>query len=199
MALIAASTILTSLALFHLTLAYFFYTNPHSIAEQALVWVLGEAMGMPQTQFFSTPSPTSSFLAVILFILGLSDLITLSMPQEIWLVHYWGSQAPARVAVFGILTLFSYLTAPAASLLPPAGRYNTAGIPVAGRANGGGVSGGAYGTASGSDGLRNRLFFAFALLESISWLWAWVTLREEAIAFANRKRRRSSHSGRDRS
>ncbi|KAI0909132.1 increased loss of mitochondrial DNA protein 1 [Ustulina deusta] len=179
MALISASTILTSLCLFHVTLAYFFYTNPHAIADQALVWVLGEATGMPQTQYFSTPSPTSSFLAVVLFFVGLSDLITLSMPEEIWLVHYWGAQAPARIVVFGCLTLFTYLTT-SAHLSPH--HYPAA-----------------YGTASGGEGLRNRVFFAFTFLEFLSWFWAWVTLREEAAAFAARKRRRSSTSTRERS
>ncbi|KAI1173657.1 increased loss of mitochondrial DNA protein 1 [Nemania sp. FL0916] len=178
MALISAATILTSLCLFHITLAYFFYTNPHTIADQALVWVLGEAMGMPPTQYFSTPSPTSSFLAVILFFVGLSDLLTLSMPEEIWLVHYWGSQAPARIVVFGCLTLFTYITAPSPSSSSSSSNFTSA------RSS--------YGSASGSEGLRNRVFFAFALLEFISWLWAWVTLREEAVAFASRKRRRSS-------
>jgi hypothetical protein len=46
MALISAKTILTSLCLFHITLAFFFFTNPASIADQALVWVLGESMGL---------------------------------------------------------------------------------------------------------------------------------------------------------
>ncbi|KAI0523906.1 increased loss of mitochondrial DNA protein 1 [Xylaria bambusicola] len=178
MALISASTILTSLCLFHITLAYFFYTNPQTIADQALVYVLGEATGMPQTQYFSTPSPTASFLAVILFVLGLSDLITLSMPQEIWLVHYWGSQAPARIILFAALTLFTYTTAPSTLSVSSAR---------------------AYGTASGSEGLRNRVFFAFSLLECISWFWAWVTLREETAAFTARKRRRSGSYVRERS
>ncbi|KAI0466957.1 increased loss of mitochondrial DNA protein 1 [Xylaria cf. heliscus] len=178
MALISASTILTSLCLFHVTLAYFFYTSPHTIADQALVWVLGEAMGMPQTQYFSTPSPTSSFLAVVLFFVGLSDLMTLSMPEEIWLIHYWGSQAPARIVVFGCLTLFTYLAAPSTS----PHHYSTG-----------------YGTASGSEGLCNRVFFAFTFLEFLSWFWAWVTLREEAVAFVARKRRRSSSNARERS
>ncbi|KAI8628082.1 increased loss of mitochondrial DNA protein 1 [Xylariaceae sp. FL1651] len=192
MALISAKTILTSLCLFHLTLAYFFYTNPQTIADQALVWVLGEAMGMPQTQYFATPSPTSSFLAVILLLVGLSDLITLSMPEEIWLIHYWGAQAPARFAVFGILTIFTYITTPSDSA-PVSTRFSPYHHPSAPS-----FLGSTYGTASGGDGLRNRVFFAFAFLEFLSWLWAWVTLREEAVAFASRKRRRSSSSARER-
>lgn len=46
MALISAKTLITSLSLFHVTLAFFFLTNPATITDQALVYVLGEAMGM---------------------------------------------------------------------------------------------------------------------------------------------------------
>lgn len=62
MALISVKTILTSLSLFHITLAFFFFTNPETIADQALVYMLGEAMGMvcaPPTLSF-LPSPASS-------------------------------------------------------------------------------------------------------------------------------------------
>lgn len=56
MALISSKTIITSISLFHLTLAYFFLTSPRTIDDQALVWVLGESMGMA--------SPLSSSLPV---------------------------------------------------------------------------------------------------------------------------------------
>lgn len=46
MPLIAAKTIITSISLFHLTLAFFFLTNPRTIDEQAIVFVMGESMGM---------------------------------------------------------------------------------------------------------------------------------------------------------
>lgn len=46
MPLISSTTIITSISLFHITLAYFFLTNPRTIDDQALVWVLGESMGM---------------------------------------------------------------------------------------------------------------------------------------------------------
>lgn len=46
MALISSTTIITSVSLFHLTLAYFFLTSPGTIDDQALVWILGESMGM---------------------------------------------------------------------------------------------------------------------------------------------------------
>ncbi|KAI0117481.1 increased loss of mitochondrial DNA protein 1 [Daldinia grandis] len=187
MALISVKTILTSLCLFHITLAYFFYTNPNAISEQALVFVLGEAMGMPQTTAFANPSAVSSLLGVSLLVTGLSDLLTLSLPEEVWLIHYWGSQAPLRIIVFASLSLFAYFSTPTAGrsgtnrlshpLTPPSSAF----VPGA--------------VVSGSDGLRNRVFFTFAFLEFLSWFWVWVTLKEESATFLSRKKRRGSSSG----
>ncbi|KAI1461792.1 increased loss of mitochondrial DNA protein 1 [Annulohypoxylon moriforme] len=199
MALISVKTILTSLCLFHITLAYFFYTNPNAIADQALVYVLGEAMGMasshfpissysshtPQTSSFATPSGASSFLAIALLVLGLSDLLTLSLPEEIWLIHYWGSQAPLRITIFAFVSLFSYFSTPSYGRAGPSRMSHPLTPPnvfVAGS------------TVSGGDGLRNRVFFTFAFLEFLSWFWVWVTLKEEASNFLARKRRRGSMS-----
>ncbi|KAI1859407.1 hypothetical protein JX265_010410 [Neoarthrinium moseri] len=180
MALISAKTILTSLSLFHVTLAYFFFTNPSSIAEQTLVFVLGESMGMPRTTAFDIPTPTTSVLAVALLLLGLSDILTLSMPEEIWLVHHWGAQAPLRVFVFSLLTVFVFATTPSGGRAAP-GRMSH---PLA--------PGGARWEGGGWDGLRNRVFFTLAFVEMMGWFWVWVTLREESRVFAGRKRRRSS-------
>jgi hypothetical protein len=46
MALISAKTILTSLSLFHITLGFFFLTSPVTIADQALVYIVGESMAL---------------------------------------------------------------------------------------------------------------------------------------------------------
>jgi hypothetical protein len=92
MALISAKTILTSLCLFHLTLAFFFLTNPGTVADQAVVHLLGESMGLPNSRSFETQSPALAFLAVVLGMVGLTDLVTLSLPDEIGLLHYWGMQ-----------------------------------------------------------------------------------------------------------
>jgi len=46
----------------------------------------------------------------------------------------------------------------------------------------------------GGDGLKNRVFFTFMFVETISWFWIWVTLREERAALVAKKlRRRNSH------
>lgn len=39
----------------------------------------------------------------------------------------------------------------------------------------------------GGDGLKNRVFFAFAFVEVISWFWIWVTLREEKQGLARKR------------
>jgi hypothetical protein len=53
MALISAKTIITSLCLFHITLGFFFLTNPASLADQAVVDVIGDAMGMVSPFYLS--------------------------------------------------------------------------------------------------------------------------------------------------
>lgn len=92
MALISAKTIITSLSLFHITLGFFFLTNPMTIADQALVYVLGEAMGMPYDRSFEAHSPALAFLAVVLATMGLTDLVSLSLPEEVALFEHWGTQ-----------------------------------------------------------------------------------------------------------
>lgn len=39
----------------------------------------------------------------------------------------------------------------------------------------------------GGDGLKNRVFFAFAFVEVVSWFWIWVTLREEKQSLAMKR------------
>lgn len=92
MALINSKTIITSVSLFHLTIAYFLLTNPRTISDQAMVYVLGESMTMPPARDFDVPSPALSLLAVVLILFGLSDLVSLSMPEELGALYYWGTQ-----------------------------------------------------------------------------------------------------------
>jgi hypothetical protein len=47
----------------------------------------------------------------------------------------------------------------------------------------------------GGDALKNRLFFTFMFVETISWFWAWVTLQEERRELLAKKARRRSSSG----
>ncbi|ROT37058.1 hypothetical protein SODALDRAFT_313002 [Sodiomyces alkalinus F11] len=173
MALISATTIITSLALFHLTLAFFFLTSPATIADQALVWILGESMGMPTTRSFDTRSPGLAFLSVMFAFIGLGDLISLTMPEEISLLYHWGTQAPFRLFFSLCLVLYTVFFGPSSPLYRP-DTSNYLSHPSAHVPNPGYAASG-----WGGDGLKNRVFFTFAFIEMISWFWVWVTLREE--------------------
>ncbi|KAM0303917.1 hypothetical protein HYE67_003995 [Fusarium culmorum] len=178
MALISAKTIITSVSLFHLTLGYFFLTSPSSINEQALVFMMGDSMGMPLARGFEVQSSPLAFLAVILIFIGFSDLVSLSMPDEICLVYHWGSQAPIRSFISLVFVAYVFLFGPSS--------------PMFGKSS----VGPAYRpTGWGGDMLKNRLFFTFIFIETMTWFWIWVTLREERDAIMSKKsRRRNSHS-----
>lgn len=176
MALISARTIITSIALFHITLGFFFVTSPVTIADQDLVWVLGEATGMPYSRNFENQSPALAFLGVTLATIGISELVTLSLPEEICLVHFWGTQAPIRFSISLILMIYTLVFGSSSSSKSPSGR-------------------GGYNSKSwGGDGLKNRVFVTFIFMELIAWFWAYVTLREERTQVMARKamKRRNS-------
>ncbi|OAA34778.1 Increased loss of mitochondrial DNA protein 1 [Metarhizium rileyi] len=176
MALITSKTLITSISLFHITLGFFFLTNPSAINDQILVQVLGQSMGIPYARGFDTQSHPLSFLAVVLAFLGLSDLLSLGMPEELGSLYYWGTQAPLRASLSMGLTFYTYAFGPSSPLYGGAAH----------RTRGGNAS---YSAASwGGDGLKNRIFFTFVFIEMIAWFWVWVTLREEKTGVVERMR-----------
>ncbi|KAG5658663.1 hypothetical protein HG530_014214 [Fusarium avenaceum] len=186
MALISAKTIITSVSLFHLTLGYFFLTNPSSINEQALVYMMGESMGMPAARGFELQSPPLAFLASILIFIGFSDLMSLSMPDEICLVFHWGIQAPLRSFLSLGFVAYIFLFGPSSPMYDKSSRgplsHPSAHNP-------------SYRPGGwGGDMLKNRLFFTFIFIETMTWFWIWVTLREERDAILSKKSRRRSQS-----
>ncbi|KAL2176508.1 increased loss of mitochondrial DNA protein 1 [Thermothelomyces heterothallicus CBS 202.75] len=212
MALISAKTILTSLCLFHITLGFFFLTNPGTIADQAMVYVLGESMGLPNSRSFETQSPALGFLAVVLALFGITDLATLSLPDEIGLDHYWGVQAPLRLALSFLLSFYSFFFSASSPLFytNDADTLSSSSSSSSSRSSSASSSSSRFQhpsvhraahnpayvpSAWGGDALKNRVFFTFMFVETISWLWVWVTLGEERReALARKARRRSSSS-----
>ncbi|RKF64169.1 putative protein ilm1 [Erysiphe neolycopersici] len=166
MALISATTIITSLSLFHITLAFFFLTSPISIADQTLVFIIGEAMKLnskanrdvskPHKRSFDNQSPPLAFLAAVLLLLGISDLVSISKVDEITQLH-WGAQAPIRLFIFFILTFYAFMFSKSSPF------YATT----------------SYIPSTWGEGLKNRIFFTWAFVEMIAWFWVYVTLREE--------------------
>lgn len=61
MALINAGTIIRSICLFHITLGFFFLTSPHTVADQTLVFIMGEAMGLVRCILSSPNTPPTNF------------------------------------------------------------------------------------------------------------------------------------------
>jgi hypothetical protein len=53
MGLINGNTIIRSLALFHITIGFFFLNSPRTVADQSLIFILGEAM-----KLVSSPAKT---------------------------------------------------------------------------------------------------------------------------------------------
>lgn len=81
------------------------------------------------------------------------------------------------------LTFYSFLFSPSSPLYGGSGPRTRHPPSAAG-----------YLQTSAGDGLKNRLFFTFMFIEMISWLWLWVTLREERDQIISRKAsRRRSH------
>ncbi|CEJ93744.1 hypothetical protein VHEMI09314 [[Torrubiella] hemipterigena] len=180
MAFITANTLITSISLFHITIAYFLITNPRTISDQVFVYILGESMTMPPVRDFDTPSPSLSFLAVFLAFCGLSDLVSLSMPEELGALYYWGTQAPFRCFLSFLSVTFSYLFSPFSPLMTMSRTSRNPAYTFK------------HGASSGLDGLKNRVFFTFMFIEMITWFWIWITLREERAGVVDRLRKKQS-------
>ncbi|KAI9053440.1 hypothetical protein LZ554_002398 [Drepanopeziza brunnea f. sp. 'monogermtubi'] len=159
MAIISGATIITSLSLFHITLAFFFLTSPATIADQTLVFIIGEAMSMPHSRSFDLQSAPLAFLAALLLVVGVTDLVAISLPEEISQYH-WGSQAPVRLVLFFFITFYSYFFS------------STSPLYTSSRSS-------AYQASGWGEGLKNRVLFTWAFFEMITWFWVFVTLREE--------------------
>ncbi|KAF1987727.1 hypothetical protein K402DRAFT_353311 [Aulographum hederae CBS 113979] len=166
MALISAFTIIRGLSLFHITLAFLLLTAPAKVADQNVVFMLGEAMHLPHTTSFNSTSPPIAFLAAVFAFFGLADLTAVSM-NELIAIEYWSSQAPVRLFFLFILTGYTYVAKPGGLL---------------------GVKAVEYGMVSGpGDHLKNSIVFTWSFLEVICWFWIFVSLRDERRNIALRE------------
>lgn len=92
MPIISGFTLIRTLSILHLTLAFYFLASPRTLSDQNLVFILGEAMGLPHTRELDTPSAPASLLAMMLALLGLSDMVAVSLPEEVSR-YFWASQS----------------------------------------------------------------------------------------------------------
>lgn len=165
MAIISSFAIIRGLCLFHLTLAWYLLSAPRIVAEQNLVFLFGEAMRIVRlplisddrytlvlTQWRKQPEPTqflkpnsaTAFAAIILAFLGLSDLIAVSMDEEI-AFPYWANNIPLRLMFLIGLTGYTYVFKPA-----PGQTLFSHGV---------------------GDPLKNRLVFTWGFFECTIWFW----------------------------
>lgn len=173
MAIISSFAIIRGLCLFHLTLAWYLLSAPRIVAEQNLVFLFGEAMRIPEPTQFLKPNSATAFAAIILAFLGLSDLIAVSMDEEI-AFPYWANNIPLRLMFLIGLTGYTYVFKPA-----PGQTLFSHGV---------------------GDPLKNRLVFTWGFFECTIWFWAYVTLRDEKGKFAERlleRRKREAELLRD--
>ncbi|KAM0280557.1 hypothetical protein ACHAQH_004002 [Verticillium albo-atrum] len=182
MALISTRTIITSLCFFHMTLGFYFLTSPSTIADQGLVFVLGGSMGMPSDRAFESRSAPLAFVAALLIFMGISDLMTLSMPEEISLLYYWGTQAPLRLSIALGFVFYTLIAGPSSPL------YRDGSMRDAVRSHNPHYTPSAW----GGDGLKNGVFFTFMFVEMVSWFWVWVTLREERTEVVKKSLKQSN-------
>ncbi|KAL1635185.1 hypothetical protein SLS56_001939 [Neofusicoccum ribis] len=173
MAIVSSFAIIRGLCLFHLTLAWYLLSAPRVIAEQNLVLLFGEAMRIPEpTQFLKANSATA-VAAIFLSLLGLSDLVAVSMDEDI-AFPYWANNIPLRLMFLIGLTGYTYAFKPA-----PGQTLFSHGV---------------------GDPLKNRLVFTWGFIECTIWFWAYVTLRDEKAKFAERfmeRRKREAEMLRD--
>ncbi|KAF2763894.1 hypothetical protein EJ03DRAFT_356252 [Teratosphaeria nubilosa] len=157
MALISPFTIIRAISLFHITAAYFFLTAPRMIADQNVVFILGESMRLPHVTSMDKPSQTSAFLAVVLTLLGLSDLTAANMNEEVAL-QYWLANVPVRLTFLFVMTGYAYL-------------FKEDGLFGLGRR--------VMGKPGIGEPLQNSLVFAFGFVEIATWFWIFNSLRDE--------------------
>jgi hypothetical protein len=118
----------------------------------------------------------------VLFVAGITDLVSCSLPEEISQYH-WGSQgtlssvspyifsqiiltdpAPVRLFLFGAIAFYSYTFSDSSPIYAQK----------------------TYHASSWGEGLKNRVVFTWAFVEMITWFWVFVTLREERRDIAMR-------------
>ena len=110
----------------------------------------------PTPRDFNKASAATAFLAIVFAFLGVSDLASLSLHEQIS-DEYWGLQAPVRLLFLFVLTAYSYT-------FKEGGMFDAKGVD--------------YRTSAGAS-LSNSFVFAWVFFEVMAWFWVYTSLREE--------------------
>jgi hypothetical protein len=90
----------------------------------------------------------TAFLAVVLALLGLSDLVSVSMTAPL-AVEYWSNMTPIRLLFLFPLTAYTYL-------------FKQAGFTAVKTR---------YQKPGPGDNLKNGMIFSWCFLETVMWFW----------------------------
>lgn len=99
--------------------------------------------------------------------------------------------APLRLSLSFLLTLYTFFFSPSSPLYSSSSREGGRFNHPSAHAH---APPGYNPSGWGGDALKNRVFFTFMFVETVSWFWIWVTLQEERRETAARKARRRSGS-----
>ncbi|EMF10048.1 uncharacterized protein SEPMUDRAFT_165746 [Sphaerulina musiva SO2202] len=163
MAIFTPYTLIRTISLFHITAAYFFLTAPRVLADQNVVYILGESMRINHATSMDKPSEATAFIAVILAFLGVADLTAANMNENTAL-EYWLSNVPVRLTFLFGLTGYVYL-------------FKEDGVFGSGSAAAIGIG----------EPLQNSLVFSFGFFEIAMWFWIFNSLREEKGAVVRKR------------
>ena len=178
MAILTSQKLINAHATILTVIAYYFLTDPAIVLDQNVIFMLGEAMGLPHlpSSYYSYASGTSALIALLLILQSIADFNTSSLPDD--QAHtYWRSAVPARVFVFFVVTGGSYLGAEGA-------REMLKGAP---RRRGGSAAAAGAGMEGWRKASCNSLMFTWGFLELVFWFWMFVMLREEGKVIAGKK------------
>ncbi|KAM3414937.1 hypothetical protein BST61_g10077 [Cercospora zeina] len=163
MGLFSPYTLIRTVSLFHLTAAYFFLTAPRILADQNVVFILGESMRIDHAASLNKPSEATAFVAVLLALLGIADITAANMNENAAL-EYWLSNVPVRLTFLFGLTGYVYL-------------FKEDGLFGSGPATKAGIG----------EPLQNSLTFTFGFFEIAMWFWIFTCLREERVTVARKR------------
>ncbi|MCJ1233942.1 hypothetical protein MMC14_001900 [Varicellaria rhodocarpa] len=169
--LLSTTFLIAFTATANLIVAYYFLTSPITVAHQGTIFILGEAMGMPQAPSFLQPTATSAFVAAALALVSIQDLVGTLTPERI-ASFYWNAQAPIRFFFFLIVSLYSYMSRPKDP--------DFAGLATLGREN----------RPMAEGGLSSGPLFSWAFFQMLIWFWILITARDERREFMAKEARR---------
>ncbi|KAK6340799.1 hypothetical protein TWF696_009118 [Orbilia brochopaga] len=155
MGLLAASTQIKLISAIHLAISYHLLFRPKLLDQQALIVLLGQAMGIDEVVVFSSSAarPVSSFLGLLFAFIGINDLVGAGI-EGIPFYIYWGGQAPIRASFFFALAGFTYVYD-----ADPAAKATWVTVGLA--------------------SLKTNWVFSWAFVEIIAWFSIYSSLREE--------------------